>query len=89
MISLVCALSLLYYIPLEPKDVKGFVHDLHLLHIVDGLNLDLAEAAGWVVIDVVGQLTRFVQVNDVGDQEVEDVVASLAPLQFISELTSS
>ena len=31
--------------PLESKDVKGFVHDLHLLHIVDGIDLNLAQAA--------------------------------------------
>ena len=36
-------------LPLEPKDVKGFVHDLHLLDIVDGLHLDLAQAAGRIV----------------------------------------
>ena len=36
-------------LPLEAKDVKGFVHDLHLLDIVDGIHLDLAQAAGRIV----------------------------------------
>ena len=66
-------------LPLEAKDVKGFVHDLHLLLVVDGVDLDLAKAAGGVVVDVVGELAELVEVDNVGDQEVEDVVTSLAP----------
>ena len=87
------------YIPLESKNVKSFVHDLHLLHIVNGVNLDLAKAAGRIIceqlsklsqfraliftIDVIRQLARLVEVDNVGDQEVEDVVTSLTPVQFI------
>ena len=37
------------YIPLESKDVEGFVHDLHFFFIIDGFNLDLAEAAGRII----------------------------------------
>ena len=94
------------YIPLESEDVEGFVHDLHFFFIIDGFNLDLAEAAGriiygrgnmsikcfinWIVtVDVVAELAGLMQVNDMGDEEVENVVASLAPLEFKSELTSS
>ena len=117
-------------LPLEAKDVKGFVHDLHLLDIVDGVHLDLAQAAGRIVcakggrqivqqsqssnkvrlsntsrleiniseshkvkssnkvrlsnkfftVDVVTQLAGLVQVDDMGDEEVEHVVTSLASL---------
>ena len=65
---------------LESEDVKGFVHDLHLLLVVDGVDLDLAKAAGGVVVDVVGELAELVEVDNVGDQEVEDVVTSLTPV---------
>ena len=83
--------------PLEAKDVKGFVHDLHLLDIVDGVHLDLAQAAGRIIcglniplslsqssklfqtVDVVGELAQLVEVDHVGDEEVEHVVTSLAP----------
>ena len=36
-------------IPLESKDVEGFVHDLHFFLIVDRVNLHLAQAARWVI----------------------------------------
>ena len=39
----------LWYEPLEAKDVKGFVHDLHFLLIIDRVNLHLAQAARWVI----------------------------------------
>ena len=42
------------YIPLESEDVKGFVHDLHFLLIIDGINLDLAETAGRVICEQIG-----------------------------------
>ena len=84
-------------LPLEPKDVKGFVHDLHLLDIVDGIHLDLAQAAGRIIcglniplyfqvsklfhtVDVVAELAQLVEVDHVGDEEVEHVVTSLASL---------
>ena len=35
--------------------------------------------------DVIGQLARLVQVNNMSDKEVEDVVASLASEQFMSK----
>ena len=70
---------------LESEDVKGFVHDLHLLLVVDGVDLDLAKAAGGVVVDVVGELAQLVEVDNVGDQEVEHVVTSLASGKFKSE----
>ena len=41
----------LWYEPLETKDVKGFVHDLHFFLIVDGVNLDLAKAAGRIICE--------------------------------------
>ena len=129
----------LWYEPLEAKDVKGFVHDLHFLLIIDRVNLHLAQAARWVIckksgvskflkrifnrtgnlqeikrckipkkifnrtgnlkeikrfkipkqkiftVDVVGQLARLVQIDNVGDQEVEDVVTSLTSGKFKSE----
>ena len=34
--------------------------------------------------DVIGQLARLVQVNNMSDKEVEDVVSSLASVQFIA-----
>ena len=45
----------LWYEPLEAKDVKGFVHNLHLLLVIDGLNLDLAKAAGRVICENVNK----------------------------------
>ena len=42
-------------LPLEAKDVKGFVHDLHLLLVIDGFNLDLAKAAGRVICENVNK----------------------------------
>ena len=86
--------------PLEAKDVKGFVHDLHLLHVVDGVDLDLAQAAGRIIcglniplslsqfsklfhtVDVVSKLAQLVEVDHVGDEEVEHVVTSLASLKI-------
>ena len=41
----------LWYEPLEAKDVKGFVHDLHFLHIIDGINRNLAKAAGRIICE--------------------------------------
>ena len=35
--------------------------------------------------DVIGQLARLVQVNNMSDKEVEDVVSSLASVQFMSK----
>ena len=91
------------YIPLESKDVEGFVHDLHFFFIIDGVDLDLAEAAGRIIfgrgnmsikcfinctftVDVVAELAGLMQVNNMGDEEVENVVTSLTPLNLISEL---
>ena len=73
---------------------------MHFLHIVNGVNLDLAKAAGRIIceqnisqncsnaglistIDVIRKLARLVKVNNVGDEEVEDVVTSLTPVILV------
>ena len=61
----------------EAENIKGFVHDLHLLAIIDGVNLDFAHGHGGVVIDVVREQSLLMQVHHMGDHEVEDVVGSL------------
>ena len=61
----------------EAKNVKSFVHDLHLLSVIDRFDLDLTHGHAGVIVDVVGQLASLVKVNLVSDHEVEDMVGSL------------
>ena len=61
----------------EAKDVKGLVHDQHLLGVIDGLNQDLAHGDERVVKDVVRETSLLVEINRVGDHEVEDMVRPL------------
>ena len=49
--SVLILFSTLSHIPLESKDVKSFVHDLHLLLVVNGVNLDLSKAAGRIICE--------------------------------------
>ena len=74
-------------LPLEPKDVKGFVHDLHLLDIVDGIHLDLAQAAGRIVCakgarQVVKQCRSSNKVNLTSTSRLEIDISVLKPLGF-------
>ena len=70
--------------PLEAKDVKGFVHDLHLLDIVDGVHLDLAQAAGRIVCakgarEIVkqSQFTNKVKLSNKSRPEIDISVSKL------------
>ena len=45
--------------------------------LTNGVNLGLAETAAGVVKDVVAELAGFVEVDHMGDEEVEHVVTSL------------
>ena len=54
-----------------------YVHDLHLLDVVDGLHLDFAHGHERVVEDVVAEEAAVVQVHLVRNHEVEDVVGAL------------
>ena len=58
----------------EAQDVKGLVHDQHLLSIIDGLDQDLAHRDKRVVKDVVRELSLLMEINCMSDHEVEDVV---------------
>ena len=74
-------------LPLEPKDVKGFVHDLHLLDIVDGIHLDLAQAAGRIVCakgarQIVKQSRSSNKVNLTSTSRLEIDISVLKPLGF-------
>ena len=61
----------------ESKNIKGFVHDLHFLRVIDRLDFDLAHGHQRIIVDVVGELAGLVEIDLVGDHEVEDVVGPL------------
>ena len=61
----------------KSKNIEGFVHDLHFLSVIDRLDFDLAHRHQRIVVDVVGELAGLVEIDLVGDHEVEDVVGPL------------
>ena len=61
----------------KSKNIEGFVHDLHLLRVIDGVDFDLAHGHQRIIVDVVGELAGLVEIDLVGDHEVEDVIGSL------------
>ena len=66
------------------QDVKGFVHDLHFLHIIDGINRNLAKAAGRVIC----QKDKFIKHLEFCELKIftVDVVGQLAGLMQVDNV---